>query len=80
MSRPKLSEYEIEQARVRRMQDQAADAYDRKYDADVVPLEPCAIPDELRTLATLGLAGRARAEACEDQYDNALEARYGEGF
>ena len=80
MSRPTLSEYEIEQARVRRMQDQAADAYDRKYDGDVVPLEPCAIPDELRTPATLGLAGRARATGCQDEYDNALEARYGEGW
>ena len=80
MSRPTLSDYEIEQARVRRMQDQAADEYDRRHDADVVPLEPCAIPDELRTPATLGMAGRARSAGCEDEYDNALEARYGEGW
>jgi hypothetical protein len=80
MSRPTLGEYEIEQARVRRMQDQAADAYDRKYGDDVVPLEPCRIPGELRTPATLGLAGRARAAGCEDAYDNAMEARYGEGW
>lgn len=80
MKRPTLSAYEIEQARVRRAQDQAADEYDRKYGDDVVPLEPCRIPDELRTPATLGMAGRARAAGCEDAYDNALEARYGEGW
>ena len=80
MSWPTLSEYEIEQARVRRMQDQAADAYDRKYGDEAPVLEPCRIHDELRTPATLGIAGRARAEGCEDAYDNALEARYGEGW
>ena len=80
MSRPTLSDYEIEQARVRRLQDQAADEYDRLHGDESPVLEPCRIPDELRTPATLGMAGRARAARCEDAYDNALEARYGEGW
>ena len=80
MRRATLSEYEIELARVRRLQDQAADEYDRLHGDDVVPLEPCRVPDELRTPATLGLAQRARAVGCEDQYDNAIEARYGKGW
>lgn len=80
MRRPTLSEYEIEQARVRRLQDQAADEYDRLYGNDVVPLEPCRTSDELRVPPTLGMAGRARAAGCEDAYDVAMEARYGEGW
>ena len=80
MSRPTLSDYEIEQARVRRLQDQAADEYDRLHGDEAPVLEPCRMPDELRTPATIGMAGRARAAGCEDEYDNALEARYGEGW
>jgi hypothetical protein len=78
--RATLSEYEIELARVRRAQDQAADEYDRLHGDDVPALEPCRIPDELRTPATLGLIGQARAAGCQDAYDNAMEARYGEGW
>lgn len=80
MRRAKLSEYEIELVRVRRYQDKAADEYDRKFGEQVPVLEPCRIPAELRTTATLGLAGMASAYGCEDEYDNVTEARYGEGW
>jgi hypothetical protein len=80
MRRATLSQYEIELARVRRAQDQAADEYDRLHGDDVPVIEPCRVPDELRTLATLGLAQRARAAGCEDAYDNEIEARYGKGW
>jgi hypothetical protein len=45
-------------------------------------LEPCRVPPPLTTPAQLGshYAGRARAAGCEDEYDNAIEARYGKGW
>jgi hypothetical protein len=39
-------------------------------------------PSPLTTPAQLGshYAGRARAAGCEDEYDNAMEAKYGKGW
>jgi hypothetical protein len=51
-------------------------------DDETKPVEPCVAPSPLTTPAQLGshYAGRARAAGCEDEYDNAMEARYGKGW
>jgi hypothetical protein len=45
-------------------------------------VEPCRPNEPLTTPAKPGsfYAGRARAAGCEDEYDNAMEARYGKGW
>jgi hypothetical protein len=47
-----------------------------------VPVEPCAVPPPLTTPAKPGnyFAAAARKAGCEDEYDNAMEARYGKGW
>jgi hypothetical protein len=65
-----------------------ADELQRQWAAEqaaqrnVVPAEPCRVPEELTTPAKLGshYAGRARAAGCEDAYDNEIEALYGKGW
>ena len=44
------------------------------------PVEPCRPPVPLATPALPGLARQARAAGCDDEYDNAIQARYGEGW
>lgn len=45
-------------------------------------VEPCRAPEPLSTPAKLGShnAAAARKAGCEDEYDNAIEARYGKGW
>jgi hypothetical protein len=45
-------------------------------------IEPCAVPPPLATPAKPGnyFAAAARKAGCEDEYDNAMEARYGKGW
>lgn len=45
-------------------------------------IEPCAVPPPLTTPAKPGshFAAAARKEGCEDEYDNAMEAKYGKGW
>ena len=50
---------------------------------ETVPVvEPCRPPEPLTTPAKLGshFAAAARKAGCEDEYDNAIEARYGKGW
>jgi hypothetical protein len=44
--------------------------------------EPCRAPEPLTTPAQLGShnAGAARKAGCSDEYDNAIEAKYGKGW
>jgi hypothetical protein len=46
------------------------------------PAEPCRAPEPLTTRAQLGSsnAGAARKAGCSDEYDNAIEAKYGKGW
>jgi hypothetical protein len=65
-----------------------ADELQKKWEAEqaalpkVVPVEPCAVPPPLTTPAKPGnyFAAAARKAGCEDEYDNAMEARYGKGW
>ena len=78
MKRPTPSAYDIELARVRRVQNQAADAYDRAHGEDICAVEPCRIPEQLRISARLGSAS-ASSDAkvgAEDEYANHMRARY----
>jgi hypothetical protein len=45
-------------------------------------IEPCRVPPPLTTPAKLGsyFAAAARKAGCEDEYDNAMEAKYGKGW
>jgi hypothetical protein len=45
-------------------------------------IEPCRAPEPLTTPAQLGShnAGAARKAGCSDEYDNAIEAKYGKGW
>jgi len=65
-----------------------ADELQRQWEAEqaarrkVVPVDPCRVPEELTTPAELGshYAAAARRAGCEDEYDNAMEAKYGKGW
>lgn len=50
--------------------------------ATALPVEPCRAPEPLTTPANLGShnVAAARKAGCEDEYDNAIEARYGKGW
>jgi hypothetical protein len=43
----------------------------------VVPVEPCRVPAENTVPVKPGYASAARRRGCEDEYDNAMEARFG---
>ena len=45
-------------------------------------VEPCRPPEPLTTPTQLGShnAAAARKAGCEDEYDNAIEAKYGKGW
>jgi hypothetical protein len=77
------TEWDIrEAARLRiqwRLQDEAEIEEQREMDSWVM-LEPCRIPTPLSVPATPGNATAARREGCEDEFENALMARYGEDF
>jgi len=54
-----------------------------KAETEVAPtVEPCRVPPLLTTPAQLGshFAAAARRAGCEDEYDNAMEAKYGKGW
>ena len=71
-----------EAARLRiqnRLQDEAEIEEQREMDSWRT-LEPCRITKPLSVPATLSNAAAARREGCEDEYENALRARYGDDF
>jgi hypothetical protein len=76
--------YDIEQARIQKLRDEV----DRRWEEEqaklppIKPFEPCRVPRELTTPAKPGsfYAGQALKAGCQDEYDNAMEARYGEGW
>ncbi len=75
------TEFDIERAK----RFEIADELQRQWEAEQRrprPIEPCRIPPELRTPAVLGshYAGQALKHGCHDEYDNAMEARYGKGW
>ena len=43
----------------------------------IVPVEPCRVPAENTVPVKPGYASAARRRGCEDEYDNAMEARFG---
>ncbi len=57
---------------------------DLSADADTsdpfAPYEPCRVPTPCSVPAVPGNAGAARKAGCEDEYDNQMEARYGENL
>jgi len=76
---------EAERLSVRAVLEQALNEIDRIAQASEPPVkrcEPCRPTEPLTTPAKPGsfYAGRARAAGCEDEYDNAMEARYGKGW
>lgn len=44
------------------------------------PIEPCRVPAQNTVPVRPGYAGAAQRAGCEDEYDNAMQARYGEGW
>ena len=46
----------------------------------IVPVEPCRINAENTVPVRPGYAAAARRAGCEDEYDNAMQARYGDGW
>jgi len=46
----------------------------------VKPLEPCRVPTPNTVPVRPGNAAAARRAGCEDEYDNAMQARYGDGW
>jgi len=65
------------------IQDQAAlDAHRQREqlpaDAEqIVPVEPCRVPAENTVPVRPGYAAAARRAGCEDEWSNAMQARYG---
>lgn len=53
---------------------------DLDTEGGVVFVEPCRVPAPCTVPVVPGNAAAARRNGCEDEYDNAMEARYGEGF
>ena len=47
---------------------------------NIVPVEPCRINAENTVPVRPGYAAAARRAGCEDEYDNAMQARYGDGW
>jgi hypothetical protein len=43
----------------------------------IVLVEPCRVPAENTVPVRPGYAAAARRRGCEDEYDNAMEARFG---
>lgn len=46
----------------------------------VKPLEPCRVPTPNTVPVKPGNAAAARRAGCEDEHDNAMQARYGDGW
>ena len=46
----------------------------------IVPVEPCAIPRPNTVPVRPGYAAAARRAGCEDEWENAMQARYGDGW
>lgn len=46
----------------------------------VKPLEPCRVPTPNAVPVQSGNAAAARRAGCEDEYDNAMQARFGDGY
>jgi hypothetical protein len=66
-------------------QDREIELHDLASEAvpEVAPtVQPCRVPPPLTTPAKPGnyFAAAARKAGCEDEYDNAMEARYGKGW
>ena len=61
-------------AKHRQQEQQAADA------EVIVPVEPCRVNAENTVPVRPGYASAARRAGCEDEYDNAMQARYGDGW
>ena len=53
---------------------------DADTEGDVVIFEPCRVTTPCSVPVVPGNAGAARKAGCEDEYDNEMEARYGEGM
>lgn len=43
----------------------------------IVPVEPCRVPAENTVPVRPGYAAAARRAGCEDEHENAMQARYG---
>jgi hypothetical protein len=43
----------------------------------IVPVEPCRVPAENTVPVKPGYASAARRAGCEDEWSNAMQARYG---
>jgi len=61
-------------AKHRQQEQQAADA------EVIVPVEPCRINAENTVPVRPGYAAAARRAGCEDEWENALRARFGDDF
>jgi len=46
----------------------------------IVPVEPCRVPTPNTVPVRPGYAAAARRAGCEDEWENAMEARFGEGW
>ena len=46
----------------------------------IVPVEPCRLPAENTVPVRPGYAAAARRAGCEDEFENALRARFGDDF
>lgn len=53
---------------------------DADTSGDVVMFESCRIPTPCTVPVRPGYAAAARRAGCEDEYDNAMEARYGDAI
>ncbi len=53
----------------------------QRIDAEhIVPVEPCRVNAENTVPVRPGYAAAARRAGCEDEYDNAMQARFGDGY
>jgi hypothetical protein len=76
---------EAERLSVRAVLEQALNELDRIAEANEPTVkrgEPCRPTEPLTTPAKLGshFAAAARKNGCEDEYDNAMEAKFGPGW
>lgn len=46
----------------------------------IVPVEPCRMNVANAVPVKPGYAAAARRAGCEDEYDNAMQARFGDGY
>ena len=54
--------------------------YVHTEDDQFTPIEPCRVPPECTVPVRPGNHAAAARAGCEDEYENAMRARYGEGW